>query len=156
MLLVLLALCLLRTGSSQTYPSNVLVPSNAITDVTISCCTTQIESWRVNGTVLTFTTIPTGIFFSSPGGVPTLKVEKESVLTYNGTAIQCRQAGENFSSAFIIVYGHKPCLARYNHVLWFSLIQVPPQNQLICHQSQYQMVYWSSAGLLHGLLMGYS
>ena len=156
MLLILLALCLLRTGYNQTYPSSVLVPSNAITAVSFSCSATQIESWRLNGTVLTQVTIPTGISFASPGGLLTLTVAKESVFNFNGTSIQCRQAGENFSSvptAFIIVYGHKPCLARY-HVLWFSLIQVLPQSQVICHQSQYQMVYWCSVGLLHGLLMG--
>ena len=43
------------------------------------------------------------------------------------------------------------CKSLFNFIL-----QVLPQSQVICHQSQYQMVYWCSAGLLHGLLMVYS
>ena len=113
MFLVLLVLCLLRIGYSKISPSSVLVPSNAITAVTFSCSATQLVSWRLNGTVLTIETIPTGVSVKNSGGVPILNVDKESVLTYNGTSIQCRQAGENFSSvptAFIIVYGHNHAL----------------------------------------------
>ena len=117
MLLVLLVvLCLFSSSYNQTYPSSVLVPSNAITDVLVTCNVSNPE-WRVNGTVLTFANIPPGINPMSEG-IPSLTVEKASVLRYNGTSIQCRQNdGGNWSiipTAFIRVYGTRiNCLAQY-------------------------------------------
>ena len=159
MLLVLLVVvCLFSSGYSQTYPSSVLVPSNAITDVSFTCNVSSPE-WRVNGTVLHFGNIPLGI---SPTMSEGMTVSKTYVLRYNGTSIQCRQHdGENWSSipaAFIRVYGTNINLSSnflcYMHVNHCFILQVLPQSQVICHQSQ--VVYWCSAGLLHGLLMEYS
>ena len=48
------------------------------------------------------------------------------------------------------------CNFDYNVQFAYNYVQVLPQSHMICHQSRYQMVYWCSAGLLHGLLMRYS
>ena len=86
----------------------VLVPNNAITDVSFTCNVSNPEL-RVNGTVLTFGNIPPGVITTTLNGIPALTVEKASVLRYNGTSFQCRQQdGGNWSSvltAFIRVYG---------------------------------------------------
>ena len=108
-LLLLVVVCLFSSGYSQTYPSSVLVPSNAITaDVSFTCNFSNPE-WRVNGTALTFGNIPLGITTTVLNGIPALTVEKASVLRYNETSIQCRQHdGGNWSSipnTFIRVYG---------------------------------------------------
>ena len=108
LLALLVVLCLFSSGYSQTYPSSVLIPSNAITDVSFTC-NVSIPEWRVNGTVLHFGNIPLEITTTSLNGIPALTVEKTSVLRYNGTSLQCRKhGGENWSSipiAFIRVYG---------------------------------------------------
>ena len=119
MLLALLVAvpCLFSSGYSQTtYPSSVLVPNNAITDVSFTCNVSSPPEWRVNGTVLNFGNIPPGINPMSEG-IPALTVEKPRVLRYNGTSIQCRRlhGGENWSSvptAFIRVYGTRISLAQ--------------------------------------------
>ena len=165
LLALLLVFCLTSSGYNQIYPSSALLPNNTITDVSFTCDVSTPE-WRVNGTVLTFGNIPPEITTTSLNGIPALTFEKGSVLRYNGTSVQCRQHdGENWSSiptASIRVFGTRiNCLAQYvvyksAHSCYCFVLQVLPQGQLICHQSQYQMVYWCSAGLLHGLLMGYS
>ena len=136
MLLVLLVVvCLFSSGYSQTYPSSVLVPSNAITDVSFTCNVSGQE-WRVNGTVLTFVNIPPGITITTLNGIPALAVEKSSVLRYNGTSIQCRQHdGGNWSNipnAFIRVYGTSVS-SSFLYMQIIVLLQVPPQSQLISH-----------------------
>ena len=90
LLALLVVLCLFSSGYSQTYPSSVLVPSNAITDVSFTCNVSSPE-WRVNGTVLHLGNISLGFTTRNLKGIPALTVEKTSVLRYNGTSIQCRQ-----------------------------------------------------------------
>ena len=101
---------LVKCSLSQTYPSSVFVPSNDITDVSLSCRGNELK-WIINGTALNFGSPPTGIDLNVKNGQPvtqTLTLQNSSVLTYNGTSFQCSHGGENFSSvptAFIIVYG---------------------------------------------------
>ena len=98
-------------GFSQTYPTNVTVPSNAITGVSLRCSGVQPLNWSTNGTNFHVGNPPVGINFEIVGGQPgtqILTIQKESVLTFNGTSFQCTHGGESFSSvptAFIIVYG---------------------------------------------------
>ena len=130
---------------SQSYPSSVLVPSTSITDAPLSCTGAPPLEWKVNGTTANSGTFLPGISFSIVNHVPTqtqtlsLTVQQTSILTYNGTAFQCRANGENFSSvptAFIIVYGKLLALSRA-HVT-SCVLQVLPQNQLVYHQSCHQ------------------
>ena len=87
LLALLVVLCLFSSGYSQTYPSSVLIPSDAITDVSFTCnVSTGIPEWRVNGTVLHFGNIPLGFTTTSLNEMPELTVEKTSVLRYNGTS----------------------------------------------------------------------
>ena len=111
-MLVLLSLfCVFKVICSQSYPSSVFVPSNAITTaVSFTCSGTPPILWQVNGTLYQAN------LFSHPGvfilpntdGSLTLTVQQESVLDYNGSSIRCSINRDNFSSvptAFIIVYG---------------------------------------------------
>ena len=108
-------------GFNQTYPTNVTVSSNAITDVSLLCSGVQLE-WRKNGTKLNLGNPPAGINVKVVGGqqvTQTLTIQKASVLNYNGTSFKCSHGGENFNSvptAFIIVYGKYFLLANYIYV----------------------------------------
>ena len=99
---------------SQSYPSNVLVPSTFInnTDVPLSCTGADPVQWRVNGTTFNPGSSLPGLGFMvvNDGSMitQTLTVQQAFVLSYNGTAFQCSTNGEDFSSvstAHIIVYG---------------------------------------------------
>ena len=111
MLALLAVFSVFKVICSQSYPSSVFVPRNAITaDVSFTCSGTPPIDWRVNGTLYQAN------IFSHPGvsvqqngvGGIILTVHQRSVLDYNGSSIQCSTNGDNFSSvptAFIIVYG---------------------------------------------------
>ena len=113
MLLFLCILCLLEIVCSQTYPSNVLLPSSTIAAVSFTCTGSPPLRWRVNNTTFDVNSItPPGIsFVASSVGMQiyqALVVQEENVLSYNGSSFQCSTHGDSFSSvptAFIIVYG---------------------------------------------------
>ena len=104
-----------RVICSQSYPSSVFVPSNAITaDVSFTCSGSLPIDWQVNGTlyqanIFSHTGVSVLPTCSSDGTCSSiLKFQQERVLDYNGSSIRCRTNGDNFSSvptAFIIVYG---------------------------------------------------
>ena len=109
-LVLLSVISVFKVICSQSYPSSLFVPRNAITtDVSFTCSGTPPIDWQVNGTLYQAN------IFSHPGvsvlasnvGSLTLIVQRESVLDYNASSIQCSN-GANFSSvptAFLIVYG---------------------------------------------------
>ena len=111
MFVLLCMFCVFKVICSQSYPSSVFVPSNAITTaVSFTCSGIPPILWQVNGTLYDAS------IFSHPGvsvlpnsdGSLTLTVQQESVLIYNGSSIRCSTTGNNFSSvptAFINVYG---------------------------------------------------
>ena len=113
MLALLSVFSVFKVICTQSYPSSIFVPSNAITtDVSFTCSGSPPIDWQVNGTLFEAN------FLSHPGvsvlpngvGGLTLTVQRESVLNYNGSSIQCSTNGNNFSSvptAFIIVYGKR-------------------------------------------------
>ena len=105
---------LVNCGFSQTYPSSVFVPSNAINDVSLSCSGMRNQlKWRFNGSALNLLSAPSGINVNIVNNeemqaTQTLTIQKASVWTYNGTSFQCSHGEGNFTSvptAFIIVYG---------------------------------------------------
>ena len=116
MLLFLCILSLLEGFCSQTYPSNVLLPTSAITAVSFACTGSPPLQWRVNNTTFHANSVtPPGIRFTvveNDGTLldQTITVEQARVLSYNGIPFQCSTSGDSFSDvpiAFIIVYGLK-------------------------------------------------
>ena len=111
MLVLLSAFSVFKVICSQSYPSNVFVPMNAITtDVSFTCSGTPPIDWEVNGTLYQANLLShrgVSVLPKNDGG-STLTVQEENVLDYNGSSIRCCTNGDNFSSVptvFIIVYG---------------------------------------------------
>ena len=61
-----------------------------------------------------------------------------------------------YISNFLVKIDHTVKICVLSVINFYCYFQVPPPGGYMYHQSQYQMMYWCSAGLLHGLLMGYS
>ena len=88
------------------------MPNNTISDVSFTCSGIPNLEWKVNETLVNFGNPPPGIsVMSVSDGMlnrQTLTVQQASVLSYNGSSLQCITNGDNFTSvptAFIIVYG---------------------------------------------------
>ena len=111
MLALLSVFSIFKVMCSQSYPSSIFVPSNAITtDVSFTCSGSPPIDWQVNGTLYQANLLSHPGVFVLPNGVGglTLTVQQESVLNYNASSIHSTN-GNNFSSvptAFIIVYGN--------------------------------------------------
>ena len=117
---ILFTLCVLwlskKVCRSQTYPSNVTLPTSAITAVSFTCSGSPPVRWRVNNTTFDAISItPPGMKFAvvkNDGTLlnQTIIVEQARVLSYNGSSFQCSTNEDSFSSvptSFIIVYGTK-------------------------------------------------
>ena len=73
------------------------------------------------------------------------------------TMITCKTFEGQENTIQLYIYGTVSSITRALQYSTSCVTQVLLQSQVICHQSQPQMVYcWCSAGLLHGLLTGYS
>ena len=108
---VLTELALICAALSQTYPSSMLIPSNAMSHVVMVCMGFPPVRWRVNGTDSDIYP-PVGIVVSTTnleGNIArTLTILSAYVLSYNGSSFQCSINGENFNNvptAFLVVFG---------------------------------------------------
>ena len=115
MFFTLCVLWLLKTVCCQSYPSNVTLPTSAITAVSFTCTGGLPLKWKVNNTTFDANSAaPSGISLASSNddtqSQQTVTVQEANVTIYNGSLFQCSTNGNSFSSvptAFIIVYGTK-------------------------------------------------